>query len=503
MTADDRKETAEGGTRRSFLKSVAGVVGGAAIGSYSAEQGRALSESVALNDSEIRRQPNILLLHSHDLGRFLNCYGVRTVHTPNLDRLAAEGILFERSFATAPQCSPSRASIFTGRYPHCNGVLGLTHYPFCWELNSEELHLGQILKTAGYRTAGVGIIHETHLGPKRCGLDEYAANPYATEVANAAIEMLGRFSRDSGQPFYIQAGTIEPHRLPNPDPTKDEGFLGSHLVADTSAGVSVPGYLLDTPGTRTELGEIQGSVRHVDSELGRIFDTLKQLNLEQNTLVIFTTDHGIAFPRAKCSVYEPGQETAMILRLPSRPGWQGGNRVRTMISNIDYLPTILDAANIPVPSNVQGRSVAPLLDGHSYTAREALFYELTYHDYYDPQRAVRTERYKLIVYFSTAYSFIDPSQSRRPRSDTVVPSNHALAYHSSVELYDLERDPWEQHNLASDVSYADVLENLRGLLRSHMEQTDDPLLKGAVTGPMHHRTADWLQTGDRKLDGHC
>ncbi|MGD0731949.1 MAG: sulfatase [Terracidiphilus sp.] len=501
--AANRNDIAEDGSRRSFLKSVAGVVGGAAIGPYSSNPGAALSGSVALNDAGIEKRPNVLLLHSHDLGRFLNCYGIRTVHTPNLDRFAAEGVLFERSFATAPQCSPSRSSIFTGRYPHCNGVLGLTHYPFCWELNSDELHLGQILKTAGYRTAGVGIIHETHLGPKRCGLDEYVSNPYSTAVADATIEMLGRFARDSNKPFYIQAGTIEPHRLPNTDPTLDDGFIGSHLTPDTSAGVTVPGYLRDTPGTRTELGEIQGSVRHVDSELGRIFDALKQLNLEQNTLVIYTTDHGIAFPRSKCSVYEPGQETAMILRLPGRPGWHGGVREHAMISNIDYLPTILDAVNIPIPSSVQGRSLAPLLDGRSYSGRDAIFYELTYHDYYDPQRAVRTERHKLIVYFSTAYSFMDPSQSWRPRSDTVVPQNHALSYHTFVELYDLERDPWEQHNLAADTSYADVLENLRGLLRTHMEQTGDPILQGAVTGPMHHRTAEWLHTGDRKLDGHC
>ena len=489
--------------RRSFLKTIGGVVGGTAISAESCKKVAALSGAFDAEGSSKDRRPNILLLHSHDLGRFLNCYGIDSVHSPNLDRFAAEGVLLERNFATAPQCSPSRASMFTGRYPHCNGVLGLTHFPFCWDLNPNELHLGQILKAAGYRTAGAGVLHETHSGPKRCGLDEFAPKPMATNVADATIEFLTQFSANTDRPFYIQAGTLEPHRLRGADRTHDCGFLGTKLTPDTSAGVTVPGYLRDTPGTRTELGEIQGAVRHVDNEMGRILDTLKRLNLEKNTLVIFTTDHGIAFPRAKCSVYEPGVEAALIMRLPTRQGWYGGVRKKEMISNVDLLPTILEVAGIPIPSNVQGRSFAPLLDGRPYSARDVLFYELTYHDYYDPQRAVRTEDHKLSVYFSSAPAFMDPSQSWRPRSDTVVPPNDALAHHFSVELYDLRRDPWEQHNVVADESYSEALGNLRHLLLSHMESTDDPLLKGAVASPMHNRTWDWLRAEDLKVKHHC
>ncbi len=490
-------------SRRSFLKSVTSVVGGAAVGAHTTDGHADVRRNSSLPDTRANSRPNILLLHSHDLGRFLNCYGVSTVQTPQLNRLAAEGVLFERAFAAAPQCSPSRASIFTGRYPHCNGVLGLTHPPFCWDLNPDELHLGQILKRNGYRTAGVGILHETHSGPNRCGLDEYVASPWAANVAEATIQMLTSFSSDNSKPFYIQAGTLEPHRLPNVDPTRDMGFLGKDLKSDTSLGVSIPSYLKDTAGTRTELGELQGAVRHVDDELGRILDAVKRLGLDQNTLVIFTTDHGVALPRAKCSVYEPGMETALILRLPARPGWFGGRRETAMISNIDYLPTILDAASVPIPSNVQGRSFAPLLDRQPYSPRKILFYEMTYHDYYDPLRAVRTENHKLIVSFSSAHSFMDPSQSWRPRSDTVVPPNDALSHHASMELYDLQQDPWEQRNLAADTSYANILDDLRNRLRSHMEQTSDPLLEGAVSDPMHQRSTNWLRTGERKSGGRC
>lgn len=486
--ANEISSAARYGSRRSFLKSVAGMVGTAAAGPYS-------SEMRADAQKDVRNRPNILLLHSHDLGRFLNCYGVASVHTPNLDRLATEGVLLEHVFATAPQCSPSRSSIFTGRYPHNNGVLGLTHAPFCWELHPEEQHLGQILQQAGYRTAGVGVIHETHLGPKRCGLEQFVPSPWAKDVAASTIELLKKFAAEPGAPFYLQAGTIEPHRLPGIDPNADHGFLGKELSPDISAGVQVPGYLRDTPGTKIELGELQGSVRYVDEQFGRVLEALDALGLASDTLVIFTTDHGIAMPRAKCSLYDPGLETAFLLRLPSRRGWSGGKREKAMISNLDYLPTILEVVGAAAPAGVQGRSFAPLLDGSPYQPHEALFHEMTYHDYYDPLRAVRTDNFKLIVSFSSAPAYMDPSNSLRPRADTVVPPNDALAYHTSLELYDLKQDPLEQKNLASDKAHADTLNALRQRLIEHMRQSNDPLLQGAISNPMHSKNLEWLRTG--------
>jgi N-sulfoglucosamine sulfohydrolase len=149
----------------------------------------------------------------------------------------------------------------------------------------------------------------------------------------------------------------------------------------------------------------------MDEQMGRVLTAVRELGLDQNTLVIFTTDHGIAMPRAKCSVYEPGLRTSFILRYPSRDGWHGGIRHKHMISNIDCLPTILDLAGVPIPAAVQGRSVAPLMNGRAYTSRDRIFGEITYHDYYDPRRSIRTEGHKLIVNFSSAPAFMDPSQS--------------------------------------------------------------------------------------------
>lgn len=438
---------------------------------------------------------NVLLLHCHDLGQLLHCYGANTVQSPNLDRFAAGGVLFERSFCSAPGCSPSRSSIFTGRYPHSNGVMGLTHAEFAWDLHENERHLGQILKAAGYRTAGVGVVHETRSGPRRCGLDDYTGGSRASAVADAAIEKLRKFAADADRPFYMQAGSIEPHRLAPADPAADVHFLAPHAPPDDSRGAGVPPYLRDTAGARAEMAELQGLVRYMDEHMGRVLKAVDDLGLAQKTLTIFTTDHGIAMPRAKCTVYEPGLQVAFMLRLAGRQGWHGGIRRREMISNVDYVPAILELLGIPAPANVQGRSFAPLLDGRPYTPRDAVFGELTYHGYYDPRRSVRTERYKLIVNFSSGHAFMDSSQSWRPRADTVAPPNPARAHHPLIELFDLQDDPWERKNLGKVKAYAGVLKELRARLRSHMESTRDPLLEGPVPSPMHRDATGWLRQG--------
>jgi len=444
-------------------------------------------------------RPNVLLVHCHDLGQFLHCYGVKTVHTPNLDKLAAEGVRFARSFCTAPGCSPSRASIFTGRWPHSNGVMGLCHANFAWDLNPEERHLAQIFHDAGYATAAVGVIHETASGFQRCGYERHLRQASAAPATDAAINLLREFAAKPENPFFLSVGFVEPHRLPYREPDwpgalpGDNSFPGPALEPDDSLGVDVPGYLRDTPGTRRELAGLQGAVRHVDAQFGRLMAALAETGLETRTLLVFTADHGIAMPRAKCSLYEPGVQVALILRLPGRQGWHGGAVRQEMISNIDYLPTILDLAGVPIPANVQGRSFAPLLDGKPYEPRREIFTEMTYHDYYDPRRAIRTESHKLIVNFTTAPAFMDPSQCWRPPSDTTVPANHAVAYHPHVELYDLTKDPWEQNDVAQRPEYAEVRSALVRRLHKHLVETKDPILEGAVTSPQHRRAMEILE----------
>ncbi len=195
-------------------------------------------------------RPNVLVVHCHDLGQFLHCYGVKTVQTPNVDRLAAEGVRFARSFCTAPGCSPSRASIFTGRWPHSNGVMGLCHANFAWDLNPAERHLGQILREAGYATAAVGIIHETSSGFERCGYERHLRQASAAPATDAAIGLVKEFAAKPERPFFLSVGFIEPHRLSYREPDwpgalpGDNSFPGPALEPDDSLGVEVPGYLL-------------------------------------------------------------------------------------------------------------------------------------------------------------------------------------------------------------------------------------------------------------------
>lgn len=463
-------------TRRAFLQEAAIM---------------AAATQAATGGSADRRRPNILIFHCHDLGQHLHCYGVPTVRTPHIDALAAQGVRFERSYCPAPSCSPSRASLLTGRYPHSNGVMGLCHADFAWELNRGEKHLAACLRNAGYATSAIGVIHETRSAATKWGYERYAPHARVAEAVTAAEGELERLS-GGGKPFYLWIGVAEPHRLPIPQEPgqapNDAGFPGLDMRPDNTLGVHVPPYLRDTEPCRKELAGLQGAVNHVDTQFGRLTAALDRLDLAQETLVIFTTDHGIAMPRAKCSLYEPGVGIACVLRLPSRPGWHGGRVVGEMVSNIDVLPSLLDLAGAPTPAGVQGRSFAPLLDGGAYAARQELFTEMTYHDYYDPRRAVRTERYKLIANFTTAPAFMDPSQQWRPRSDTVTPPNHAMAYHPAVELYDLIDDPWEQKDLAHDPAHAEALRDLSARLMRHLRETRDPILRGAITGP-HHRAA--------------
>lgn len=439
------------------------------------------------------RKPNVLFVHCHDLGRYLHCYGVDTVQSPNLDRLAGEGVLLERMFCTAPQCSPSRASLFTGRYPHTNGVMGLTHAEFAWDLHPEERHLGEILRDAGYRTAAVGVIHETRSGAARCGYGDHRPQPRAEQAVDNAIARLGELAASDEAPFCLSVGFLEPHRLPQPDPNADMGFVAPGIEPDAALGVQVPDYLEPTDGTKTELAELQGAVRHMDTHFGRLMAAVDELGLRDTTLVVFTTDHGVAMPRAKCSLYDPGLGVATIFRMPMREGWRGGIRHDALLSNIDVLPTLLELLDIAAPEGVQGRSFLGLMDGGAYTRRSEIHGEITYHDYYDPRRCIRTDTHKLIANFSAAPAYMDPSQSWRPRSDTVEPRNRATAYHPKIELFDLREDPWELRDLGDDPAHAELRAELMGRLYAHMRDTQDPLLDGAVTSPMHTAVVDLLQ----------
>ncbi|MCI0476474.1 MAG: sulfatase-like hydrolase/transferase, partial [Anaerolineales bacterium] len=246
---------------------------------------------------------NLILIDCHDLGQHLGCYGWTSVPSPNLNALAEQGARFANSFCAAPQCSPSRAALYIGRYPHANGMFGLAHPPFNWRMYPDEVHLARLLRDAGYATTHIGTQHVTaHTveAVKELGFAVVHPADNAADVAERAVAFL---SQEPRQPFFLNIGFVEPHR--------DQNGLFKYATPDTTLGVQVPPYLPQSDAARGEFAELQGAIRAVDTAVGKIWATLNAVGLARDTWFIFTTDHGLAMPRAKCTLYDPGLQTAL------------------------------------------------------------------------------------------------------------------------------------------------------------------------------------------------
>jgi N-sulfoglucosamine sulfohydrolase len=402
------------------------------------------------------------------------------VTSPALDGLAASGVRFAKSFCTAPQCSPSRASLHTGRYPHSTGMLGLAHAPFGWRLDPGERHLAQIVSSAGYSTTLVGMQHLVERdAAHELGYTQVLPVAPADEEADATIALLGDLAtRDA--PFYLELGFEEPHRP----------YDFGDAEPDRSRGVDIPGYLPHVPEAEADLAAFQGAIRQMDRGVGRVLAALDDLDLASTTLVVFATDHGAAMPRAKCTLYDPGIEVALLTRWPAA-GLSGGRVCDELVSNVDVVPTILDALDVPRGPELQGRSIWPLLHGDAYAPRAEIFAEKTFHTHYEPMRAIRTEHHKLIVNFEVSTAVDVPADVRAsPIYPLMLPDfNRARP---PIELYDLSSDPWERANVAESPDFTAVRHDLRQRLLQWMLDTNDPLLHGPIASPYYADALRWL-----------
>jgi len=428
------------------------------------------------------RQPNVVVLMSHDTGQHISLYGIETVHTPQSERLAAEGVRFANSFCTSPLCSPSRAACFTGRYTHQNGVIGLTSplFGLC-DLYPDERHAAQIFGAAGYSTVLCGFMHET-TDWRRAGFQDALNGHGGMNGGGDSRDHAGAIdgwlaARDTGRPFYLQVGCHETHR-------EWDRF---DTPPDTSLGVWMPPYLRDLPELRAEMAQLQGAVRRYDAVLGTLLDVIERRGLTEDTIFVSTTDHGIDLPRAKGTFYDPGIEVLLLIRYPAG-AWGQGRVADQMISNIDVLPTLLAACGIEVPANVEGRSFLPLLTGDEYVPNDCIYAEKTFHDIYDPTRAIRTGRYKYIRYFEVCV-LQDLRGATVPRTHYFKTSERRAGVE---ELYDLQADPWELNDLAADPAHRGVIEDMRRRLVRWMRATDDPLLRGPVASPYYARKLEEL-----------
>ncbi len=405
---------------------------------------------------------NVLIVHWHDLGRYLGAYGHADVSSPRLDELAAQGVLFTRAHATAPLCSPSRGSLFTGRYPHSNGLVGLAHHG--WEYRTDVRTLPQILSEAGWQTTLFGMQHETSY-PARLGFDEFdVSNSYCEYVVDRATRWLDDTPR---QPFLLTTGFFETHRPYPPD---------RYQPADRDS-VEVPGYLPETDAVRQDLAEFYGAITVADAAVGQLLDTLATTGLDRTTWVVFVTDHGPALPRAKSTLYDAGTGIALIIRPPFDHGQQP--RVYDdLFSGVDLVPTLLELLGQDMPPDVEGISHAGRLRAAPHDtepARAQVFTTKTYHDSFDPIRAIRTKEYSYIENYAVR-PLLDLPWDIADSAPGMAVAPLAADRRPERELYDLIEDPDESHNLlgpdATDKAEA-IANDLALLLQDWREKTND------------------------------
>lgn len=409
-------------------------------------------------------RPNIIYVHSHDTGRYVQPYG-HQVLTPNIQLLADQGITFRRAFCAAPTCSGSRAALLTGQHCHNNGMTGLAHRG--WKLNEYSRHLVHPLKEAGYRTILVGEQHISR-DPHVIGYDEVIelSDNHAKRVAPSALDALRRTS----EPFFMSVGFFETHR----------DFAAPTSVRDSLYSLP-PENLPDTVETRSDMAAFKESVRSLDQGIGALLNGLHASGLADRTLVICTTDHGLAFPKAKATLLDGGIGVMLLMRGPN--GFSGGKVIDSMVSHLDLYPTICDVAGIQPPDFLQGSSLMPLVEGKVASLHEELFSEVTYHAAYEPQRAVRTNRWKYIRRFDDRKRPVLANCDDSLTKDLLIAMGWGEREVAREQLFDLYLDPLEENNLAGDPNNADVLVDMRSRLDRWMEETNDPIRLGPIPPP--------------------
>ncbi|MEY3458160.1 MAG: hypothetical protein RL215_1317 [Planctomycetota bacterium] len=436
--------------------------------------------------------PNILLLVSEDNGPELGCYGDSFARTPNLDRLASQGIRFNRAFVPQAGCSQSRASFLTGLYPHQHGQIGLATWGF--RLYREETpNLPRSLKSAGYRT---GIIGKLHISPESAFPFDFheitTANFDRKRLADYAKHATS-FITSGDAPFFLSVNFPDAH-----DPWLRQ-VDGLPKTPQTGSEVKAMPYMgIDPPGMREMVADYYNSIARLDALVGDLLAALDHSGKADNTIVIYLGDHGADLLRGKRTCCEGGLRVPLLLRWPGHVKPQVREE---LVSTIDLMPTLLAVAGASPITSLPGRALQPLFDTGTTQWRTHLFSE--YHTHaaapnYFPQRAVRTDRFKLIENllpgevhpdFELTLGKLTREAARRAgKSDLDLTATIAAAPPAvreayalmrqppRFELYDLQTDPFEFRNLADSPEHAATLEDLQRQLSDWRKETADPLL---------------------------
>jgi len=407
--------------------------------------------------------PNILLITADDLGCQMSCYGEKRFTTPQLDALAAQGARFENFYVAQSSCSPSRAALLTGRWPHQNGQIGLAHLGF--RMHPGQKNLPALLKANGYRT---GIIGKLHVEPSTdfpwdWMSDKGVAAGPTRDVRWVAAQSRKFFAsaKEAKQPFFYYVNFFDPHGPYTAEVNQVAGLPERPLNIEDITDPFPLRALTDTAKKRLT-ATIINTILRVDAGIGLLLDELVAADFAENTLVVFLGDNGLPVVRGKTWCYEPGVRVPLLMR---GPGIAPGQVRRDLASALDLMPTILKAAGVAVPDEAVGQPLQTELK------REFLFTEMNFHEpqILRVQRAVRDARYKLLLNLT-----LDEGQS-------------------PVELFDLETDPGETKNLADDPVHAATRQRLEAALQAWREKRADPLLDAARLQRWKDAAARWAK----------
>ena len=412
--------------------------------------------------------PDIVVYLADDLSaNDLSTYGGRGIETPSAEKLARAGMTFDRAFVASPSCAPSRAALLTGLMPARNGAEENHTYP-----HKELLKLPRLLNRMGYQTAAFGKVAHNK-SAKDYGFEVINLQKDFPDLQTNVADFLT--TRKDSRPLALFVGTSNPHV-----PWPADGTIPPNEI-------DLPSKLLDTPQTRVQRSRYMHEVRELDLYLGKLRD-LASKTLGSEHVFIFSSDHGAQFPFGKWTLYDEGIRVPLIIDWPGRTS--PGTHTDAMVSWIDLLPTIIDAAGGALPEGIDGRSFAAVLDNSAESHRKAIF---TTHsgdrkmNVY-PSRSVRTRRYKFIhnlhpeFAFTTHIDLLVRTTSgdyflewqELAKTDAVAARTLA-AYHGrpEFELYDLATDREERTNLANSPEHAGAMEALKEKLHDWMKQQGD------------------------------
>lgn len=419
--------------------------------------------------------PVIIYLHAHDSGRYIQPYGY-PVETPHLQAFADDAVMFRNAFAAASGCSPSRSALLTGAPPHVNGVIGLAHRGF--PLVQTQWHMANQLRQRGYRTILSGMQHVWEGNQSEVGYtdDVRPRNLNAESVFPGAIEALEQ-AVATGQPFFLDVGFEEAHR---PYHTASSG------EADH---VKPPLQFPDTPQTRQDIADMHASIRIFDASVGKFIAAMKRLGVYDDAFLLITTDHGLPMPGMKCSLSVYGTGVFLMLRGPEDSAYRGGQAIDAMVTHMDVLPTLFTLNGWELPAWFHGKDLTPLLAGQE-TLHDEVFGEITFHATWEPTRSIRTRDWLLIHHIGAPYRRamcnVDEGPIREVLEQRGWPWDPVFP---EIELYDLTRDPAEQHNVAHSGYAQEVKTALLDRLYDWMAETNDPFVTG-----------DWAIPDDARMN---